>query len=312
MEQTKQTTVVAVTRASGRSLGSIIWTRLCANRLALFGAGFLLCVLALIVLEPILPIPSATRIDLSKPLAAPNGINLLGTDENGRDVLARLIAGGRVSLMVGLSAALLTVLLGSSLGLISGFFGGLTDRLIMRFTDGMLSVPVFFLLLVVVAIWGASPIILVLALGLTRWMGPARLIRGEVMRLKSLDFITAAIGLGANDTRVMFRHLLPQVMPSLIVATTIGIGNVMLYEASLSFLGLGIRPPDPSWGNMLTASQNYVFSAPLLAIYPGLMILCAVMSFNALGDVLRDALDPRLRSSGDSKNSKPDRREKSP
>ena len=286
-------------KATGRSLPAIIWRRLRQNRLALFGAGFLSFIALLILLEPILPIPSETRIDLSKTFAPIGWVNLLGTDENGRDVLARLIAGGRVSLSVGLSAALLTVLLGSSLGLVAGYFGGLTDRLIMRFTDGVLSIPVFFLLLAVVALWGSSPLILVVALGLTRWMGAARLIRGEVMRLRNLDFITAAHGLGASDGRVMFRHLLPQVMPSLIVATTIGVGNVMLYEASLSFLGLGVRPPDPSWGNMLTASQNYVFSAPHLAIYPGLMILFTVMSFNALGDVLRDALDPRMRSSAD-------------
>jgi peptide/nickel transport system permease protein len=284
-------------RPGTRSAFARVWARLRANRLALFGTLFLTFIALLILIAPLLPLPSATRIDLSKTFAPPNTVNLMGTDENGRDVFARLIAGGRVSLSVGLSAAVLTVIIGSSLGLIAGYFGGLTDRLVMRFTDGVLSIPVFFLLLAVVALWGSSPLILIVALGLTRWMGAARLIRGEVMRLKSLEFITAAHGLGASDARVMFKHLLPQVMPSLIVATTIGIGNVMLYEASLSFLGLGIRPPDPSWGNMLTASQNYVFSAPHLAIYPGVMILLTVMSFNALGDALRDALDPRLRSS---------------
>nr|WP_246351281.1 ABC transporter permease [Deinobacterium chartae] len=266
------------------------------NRMALFGTLFLLIVGSVVALSPWLPLPSATRIDLTQPLAAPNPQHWLGTDENGRDVLARLIAGGRVSLAVGLCAALLTALLGAAVGLISGYFGGTLDRVIMRFTDGALSIPTFFLLLAVVAIWGSSPAVLIAALACTRWMGPARLIRGEVLRVKNLEFVTAAQSLGASDARVMVRHLLPQVLPSLIVATTIGVGDVMLLEASLSFLGLGILPPEASWGNMLTASQNYVFSAPQLAVYPGVMILASVMAFNSLGDVLRDALDPRMRS----------------
>lgn len=285
-------------RAGRRSQWDVFRVRLVRNRLALVGTIYLTVVILVMLAAPLLPIPSPTRIDIANAFAPPSAEHLLGTDENGRDVFARLIAGGRVSIAVGLSSALLTIVIGAFLGVVAGYFGGLVDRAIMRFTDGLLSIPIFFLLLAVVAIWGSSVTVLVVALSLTRWMGPARLIRGEILRFKEMEFATAARSLGARDGRIMFVHLLPQAMPALIVATSIGVGNVMLIEAGLSFLGLGISPPLPSWGNMLTASQFYMWSAPMLAVYPGVMILLAVLAFNSLGDVLRDALDPRLRSSG--------------
>jgi len=268
------------------------------NKLALFGTAWLLLVCIVLVTEPVLPLPSPTRINISNTFAKPSSQHLLGTDENGRDVLARLIDGGRVSILVGIVSALLTVVVGGTLGVVAGYAGGPVDRVIMRVTDGVLSIPVFFLLLAVVALFGSSITVLVLALSFTRWMGPARLIRGEIMRVKELEYSTAVRSLGAGHLRIMFRHLLPQAMPLLIVATSIGVGNVMLVEAGLSFLGLGIAPPTPSWGNMLTASQFYMWSAPQLAVYPGLMILLTVLAFNAVGDVIRDTLDPRRRSGG--------------
>lgn len=280
-----------------RSRWTVFFNHLLNNKLALFGAIYLLCLISLMVTAPLLNLPSPTRINLAETFAPPSARHLLGTDENGRDVFARLIAGGRVSILVGLSAAALTMLIGAILGVIAGYFGGLIDSIIMRFTDGLLSIPVFFLLLAVVAIWGSSISVLVIALSLTRWMGPARLIRGEILRFKAMEFAVAAKGLGAGNLRIMFKHLLPQAIPALIIATSIGVGNVMLLEAGLSFLGLGISPPTPSWGNMLTASQYYMWSAPQLAIYPGLMILLSVLAFNTLGDVLRDTLDPRFRTS---------------
>jgi peptide/nickel transport system permease protein len=280
-----------------RSRWSVFFNHLRNNKLALFGTVYLLCLISLMVTAPLLNLPSPTRINLAETFAPPSTRHLLGTDENGRDVFARLIAGGQVSILVGLSAAALTMLIGAILGVIAGYFGGLVDSIIMRFTDGLLSIPVFFLLLAVVAIWGSSINVLVIALSLTRWMGPARLIRGEILRFKVMEFAVAAKGLGAGNWRIMLKHLLPQAIPALIIATSIGVGNVMLLEAGLSFLGLGISPPTPSWGNMLTASQYYMWSAPQLAIYPGLMILLSVLAFNALGDVLRDTLDPRFRTS---------------
>ncbi len=266
-----------------------------ANKLAAVGAVYLVVLVAAIALEPWLGLPAPTRMSLANQFLPPSAEHLLGTDENGRDVLARLIAGGRVSLSVGLAGALLTVLLASIIGVTAGYFGGTVDAVIMRVTDGLMAVPTFFLIMVIVAMWGPSLTVLVASLALTRWMNVARLVRAEVLRTKEMEFIGAARGLGATDLRLMFRHLLPQAAPTLIVATSLNIGYVMLVEAALSFLGLGILPPTPSWGNMLTDSQYYMWVAPHLAVYPGVMIVLAVLAFNSLGDVLRDVLDPRMR-----------------
>ncbi len=266
------------------------------HRLATFGMAYLLIVGAAIAFEPLLGLPDPNKIDLLSTFAPPSAEHPLGTDENGRDVLARLIAGARVSLAVGLAGAALTVLVASIVGVASGYFGGTVDNVIMRLTDGFMAIPTFFLLMIVVSIWGSSFTILVLALAFTRWMGVARLVRAEVLRFKESEFISAARALGASNLRLMVVHLLPQATPSLIVATSLNVGIVMLVEAGLSFLGLGILPPTPSWGNMLSASQNYMWIAPALAIYPGVLILLAVLAFNAIGDVLRDILDPRYRS----------------
>ncbi len=269
---------------------------LCAlvrNKLALFGCVWLLLLVVLVLALPWLGLPSPTKLSLSDQFLPPSAQHLLGTDESGRDVLARLLAGGRVSLAVGFVGALLTVLIASVLGLLAGYFGGAVDEVIMRLTDTLMAVPTFFLLMVIVAIWGSGITVLVLALALTRWMDVARLIRAEVLRFKSQDFVSAAEALGASSWRLMFKHLLPQALPSLIVATSLNVGYVMLVEAALSFLGLGILPPTPSWGNMLTDSQYYVWTAPHLAVYPGVMIALTVLAFNSVGDVLRDVLDPR-------------------
>lgn len=281
-----------ISSARTRFLRSSVRTLL-RNRLATFGVVYLLIVVAAIAFQPWLGLPDPNKINLRETFASPSPQHLLGTDENGRDVLARLIAGGRISLAVGFAGAILTVFIASTVGVVSGYFGGAVDGAIMRFTDGFMAIPTFFLLMIVVSIWGSSFTILVLALAFTRWMGVARLVRSEVLRFKESEFITAARSLGASNTRLMARHLLPQAVPSLIVATSLNIGIVMLIEAGLSFLGLGILPPTPSWGNMLSASQNYMWLAPHLAVYPGLLILLAVLSFNAIGDVLRDILDPR-------------------
>ncbi len=283
-------------RRARRTAAQVFFTSLLRNKLALFGTTWLVLLCLILVAEPVLPLPSPTRINITNAFAGPSAEHLLGTDENGRDVVARLIDGGRVSILVGIVSALLTVVVGGALGVVAGYTGGTVDRVIMRVTDGVLSIPVFFLLLAVVALFGSSITVLVLALSFTRWMGPARLIRGEIMRIKELEYATAARSLGAGHLRIMFLHLLPQALPLLIVATSMGVGNVMLVEAGLSFLGLGITPPTPSWGNMLTASQFYMWSAPMLAVYPGLMILLTVLAFNAVGDVIRDTLDPRRRS----------------
>lgn len=282
----------------GASFALRLWRAIRANKLALVGVIYLLVLTAVIVLQPWLGLPDPTALDLAEQFRPPSLEHPLGTDENGRDVLARIIAGGRVSLSVGLAGALLTVIIASLVGVVAGYFGGTVDNVIMRFTDGLMAVPTFFLLMVIVAIWGSSATVLVVSLALTRWMDVARLIRSEVLRFKHHEFVSAVRGLGASNARVMFRHLLPQAVPSLIVATSLNVGYVMLIEAALSFLGLGILPPTPSWGNMLTDSQYYIWAAPQLAVYPGVMIAMAVLAFNSLGDALRDVLDPRQQSGG--------------
>lgn len=282
-------------RARPPSRAAVGWRTFVRHRMALLGASYLLVVTAAVVAQPWLPLPDPNRIQLAKTFAPPSAEHWLGTDENGRDVLARLVVGGRISLAVGIAGALLTVLVASIVGVTAGFFGGAVDQVIMRLTDGFMAIPTFFLLMIVVTIWGSSATVLVVALAFTRWMGVARLVRAEVLRFKQMEFVTAARGLGASNVRLMAVHLLPQAAPSLIVATSLNVGIVMLVEAGLSFLGLGILPPTASWGNMLSASQYYMWMAPHLAVYPGLLILLAVLAFNAIGDVLRDVLDPRLR-----------------
>lgn len=266
---------------------------LLGNKLALLGTIWMTIVVVGVLVGPVLGLPNPNKLDLRNDFAPPSVQHPLGTDENGRDVLARLVAGGRVSLAVGFASALITVLVASVIGVVAGYLGGAVDQTMMRLTDGFMAVPTFFLLLMIVSIWGSSPTVLILSLALTRWMGVARLVRAEVLRFKQIEFVTAARATGAKSLRVMFKHLLPQAASSLIVATSLQIGVVMLVEAGLSFLGLGILPPLASWGNMLTASQHYMWIAPRLAVYPGLMILLTVLSLNAMGDALRDILDPR-------------------
>lgn len=232
------------------------------------------------------------KINILRSLASPSMQHWLGTDEVGRDVFSRLLFGGRVSIVVGLVAATLSVAIGVAIGGLSAYFGGLIDGLLMRFTDGMLSIPLFFFLLVVMAVFGGGLSQIVLVIAFTSWMPVARIVRGEVLRVKQMPYVEAAEALGARRHHVVVRHLLPQTIPSVIVAATLGVANAILLESALSYLGLGIQPPIPSWGNMLQGSQAYVWSQPLLALWPGLMIFVAVMAYNALGDGLRDALEP--------------------
>lgn len=232
------------------------------------------------------------KLSILARLQGPTSAHWLGTDEVGRDVLSRLLFGGRVSLLVGLVSASLSVVIGVLVGGLAAQMGGWLDHLLMRFTDGMLSIPLFFFLLVVMAVFGSGLIQIVIVIGLTTWMPIARVVRGEVMRVRSLPFVEAAHSLGARPTHIAVVHLLPQAVPAVTVAATLGVANAILLESALSYLGLGIQPPIPSWGNMLQSAQAYVWDHPLLAMWPGLLIFIAVMAYNALGDGLRDSLDP--------------------
>jgi len=270
-----------------------VWRRFRRNRLALLALGYLLVVHAAALLAPWLRLPEAETMDLLDQFARPSREHLLGTDESGRDVLARLLFGARASLAVALAAMGVALAVGTVLGALSGFYGGLAEALIMRLTDGMLTVPTFFLALLVVAVFGSSLGNVILVIGLTGWMVVARVVRAEVLRTLPQEFVAASRALGAGEARLLLRHLVPQALPSIIVAATVGVAYAVLTESGLSYLGLGVQPPTPTWGNMLTGAQHYVWKSPTLALYPGAAIMLTVLSYNALGDALSDTLDPR-------------------
>lgn len=226
-------------------------------------------------------------------LHAPGTEHLLGTDDLGRDVLSRMLHGIRVSLGVGLAAAGIMIVVGTLLGLVAGFFGGIVDTLIMRCVDVMLCFPTFFLILIVIAFLEPSLLTVMVVIGLTSWPGLTRLVRAEVLSLRERDFIAAADLLGISRLRLFFVHLLPNVLSPVIVAATLGVGDAILTESGLSFLGLGVQPPTASWGQLLTAGKEYIHIAWWLSVFPGCAILVTVLAFNLLGEGLRDVLDPR-------------------
>lgn len=269
------------------------WRRFRRNRLAIVGAGLLLVLYAVAAAAPLVAPHDPDRIFLLARLAGPSAEHWLGTDETGRDVFARLVYGSRVSLTVGLLATLLAIVVGTVVGATAGYARGPVDALLMRAVDGMLTIPTFFLALLVLAVFGPSLRNLVVVIGLTSWMLVARVVRSEVLRAQSEEYVAAARVLGAAPLRILGRHILPQAVPSLIVAATLGVAYAIIVESSLSYLGLGVRPPTPTWGNMLSGSQAYIWSRPDLALYPGLLILLSVLAFNMVGDALRDTLDPR-------------------
>lgn len=259
------------------------------------GAGPGVVVLLVVVLFSLLgPLVVSQRPDdvdiLAPPFAAPSRAHLLGTDELGRDVLVRLMHGGRVDLLVGAVAMAVAILAGTSIGLVGGLVGGWVDFVLMRVTDTFMSVPAFFVMLTLLTLLGPAIPTIVLAIGLTSWMNVARVIRAEVLALRSLDYVEAARALGVGPARLIVTHIVPNVVPSVIVASTLGVAWVLLVSTSLSYLGLGVQPPTPSWGNMLSNSQNYFWVAPVLVVYPGLLIIATVLATSVIGEALRARL----------------------
>ena len=272
------------------------WRRLRTNRLALAGGLVVIALLAVSFLAPWLSPYDPAYIDVNSVLRGPSQNHPLGTDNLGRDVLSRMIWGSRISLKVGFVAVGLATLIGIFLGSLAGYYGSWVDALIMRFVDLMLCFPAFFLILAVIAILEPSIWNIMIVIGLTGWMGVARLVRAEFLTLKKREFVLAARAMGAGDLRIIFLHVLPNAMAPILVSATLGVAGAILTESALSFLGIGVQPPTPSWGNILTEGKDNISIAWWLSLYPGLAILITVLGYNLLGEGIRDSLDPRLKA----------------
>jgi peptide/nickel transport system permease protein len=262
-----------------------------------FTSGLLLTVTLLVIalLAPLVASKDPNVQDTSRRLEPPSKEHILGLDDLGRDVFSRIVYGARVSLRVGFSVVLIASIVGVTLGAIAGYFGGIADVLIMRLCDILLAFPGILLAIALVAVLGPSLNNVILALATIGWVGYARLVRGQVLKVREMEYVTAAKALGARSPRVIALHVLPNVINPVIVMATLGLAGAILAEAALSFLGLGVQPPTPSWGAMLTAGRRYLGLANHLAIFPGAAIMLAVMGLNFLGDGLIDALDPKYR-----------------
>ena len=274
------------------------WRAFRRNRLAIIGGVVTVCLAVLALAAPLIAPWDPNRPDVKKILAPPSSAHLLGTDQLGRDVLSRMLFGARVSLAVGFVAVGISAFIGIALGSAAGYHGGVVDGTIMRFVDLMLVFPRFFLLLAVLAFLKPSIWTIMAVIGLTSWMGVARLVRAEFLSLKEREFVLWSQSIGASGFRVIWRHILPNAMAPVLVAMTLGIPAAILIESGLSFLGLGVQPPHATWGNILNEGKDAIELAWWLSVYPGMAILVTVLSYNLLGEGIRDALDPRLRQAG--------------
>jgi len=270
--------------------------RFLKNRFALAGCVLVLSLFVVSLLAPWLAPYDPNAIDLKNILAPPTAAHWFGTDQLGRDVCSRMIWGAGISLKVGFVATGIAIVIGTILGAVAGYYGGWVDGLIMRFVDIMLCFPTFFLILAVIALLEPSIWNIMIIIGITGWMGITRLVRADFISLKQRDFILAARAIGAGDLRIIFVHMLPNAMASILVTATLGVAGAILTESALSFLGIGVQPPTPSWGNILTAGKDNIDIAWWLSLYPGLAILLTVLGYNLLGEGIRDSLDPRLRN----------------
>jgi peptide/nickel transport system permease protein len=271
------------------------WRRLRRHRLAMVGLIIIGAIVLLAIFAPLVSPADPLAIDYAHPAAPPGtGGHLLGTDAVGRDIVARLIYGTRVSLQVGIVAVGIAASLGTTVGLIAGYRGGLVDNALMRTVDVFLAFPVIVLAIAIIAVLGPDLVNVMIAIGLVAWTTYARVVRGQVLVLREQDFVQAARACGTSDARIIVRHILPNTLAPIIVLATVGMATAIIAEAALSFLGLGVQPPTPSWGGMLNEGRGFLRIAPHISTFPGLAIMVTVLGFNFLGDGLRDALDPRL------------------
>ncbi len=278
---------------AARRGGSRTWRKLRANRSALFGFCIVVFFVTISLLAPVLPIDDPTATSWSAVRKAPSLAHLMGTDEIGRDIFARMIWGARASLIAGVISVLLAVALGVPFGLVAGYFGGWIDQLISRATDALLAMPFLILAVALAAFLGPSLTNAMIAIGLAAMPIFIRLTRGQVLSVKTEDYVEGARAVGLNDISIMLRYILPNVFAPVLVQATLTIATAIILEAALSFLGLGQQPPAPSWGSMLNVAKNFLTQAPWMAWWPGAAIFLVVLGFNLLGDGLRDALDPR-------------------
>lgn len=284
-------------KSEAESLKSIAWRRFRRNKLAMFGMLVIVILIIFSLLAPFMSHYDPNEIDLYKIESSPEGTHWLGTDELGRDMFSRLLYGGRVSLAVGIFASLAEIAIGVSLGSVAGFYGGAVDSVIMRITDIIMCFPFFVVAIALAAMVGPSMTNLIFIIAILEWTKIARIVRAEILSLKNRDYIKAARSLGLGNIRIIIKHVLPNTFASIMVFSTLAIANGILTEAALSFLGLGVRPPQPSWGNMLAAAQSMrvLQYEWWMWIPPGMMVFITVISINFLGDGLRDALDPKLK-----------------
>ena len=264
-----------------------------SNKAALFSMVFLSVILIAVLLAPLSPY-DPYEIDISQKMQGMSASHIFGTDDYGRDYLTRALYGGRVSLLVGFCSMFITVIIGTTIGVFSGYIGGKLDMILMRFTDIFLALPSMLLMIVLNAILQPGLVTLIFVLSLFSWAQVARITRAETMSVKERDYVIATKNLGAGSLRIAFNHIIPNILGPVVVAASLGVASAILMESSLSFLGLGVQIPVASWGSMLQSAQVHILDTPRLAILPGVLIMLTVLSFNLLGDVLRTALEPKI------------------
>ena len=269
-----------------------VWARILRHRLAVVSMAVLGVMTVACAAAPLLAGYDFDVIDLASIREAPSLSHWMGTDDLGRDLFTRLLYGGRVSILIGVVSALIGTVLGSAVGALAGFYGGWVDNVLMRITDVVYSIPTLPLLIVLASYTAATAGSMALVIGLLSWMTTARVVRGEVLSIKEMAYVEAARSLGATHSRLILHHILPNAVGPIVVGATLTVGNAIIVESSLSFLGLGVQPPTPTWGNMLMDAQATMASSPWLTIFPGVAILLVVLAVNFIGDGLQDALDP--------------------